>query len=174
MPRNARVILALAATIIVLGTMVGYGFVRLRDWDRRGTVGVTYMPPFETKSGKAPRAIWGIKPSTVFMTYPGAPAANAGIKSGDALVSINGIPIKDQAALARLDKRLKTGDAVTYRIGAGKTMRDVTMRLASPIRLPVFVASLAIASFVALAFVGIGLLVFVKNPNDRRVLVFYA
>lgn len=174
MPRNARVILALAAAVIVLGTMVGYGVVRLRDWDRRGTIGVTYMPPIQTKSGKAPPTIWGIKPSSVFMTYPGSPAANAGIKSGDPLVSINGIPIKDQAALSRLDKRLKTGDVVTYRVGEGKSMRDVTMRLASPIRLPVFVASLAISSFVALAFVGIGLLVFMKNPHDRRVLVFYA
>jgi serine phosphatase RsbU (regulator of sigma subunit) len=169
MSRRTRVLIAIIAALVAVGAMAAYGAARLRYWRATGVTGVNYFPV----TAEQPR-IFGIGPGGIFMVYPGSQAARAGVRARDFLVSINGVPVADNKALEKLDGRLRTGDVVVYRVRGQSGIRDVAVRLASPLGNPLFVISCAVSLGVALAFLAIGLIVFAKQPGDRRVVVFYA
>ncbi len=170
MSRRTRVAIATIAALLAVGSMAGYGLLRVRYWDSLGVTGLNYVPVVDARQ---PR-VFGLEPGSVFMVYPGGPVAKGGMRAREALVSINGIPIADNAALQALDRRLRAGDPVTYRVRSDGNVRDMTVRLTSPLRMPLFLAACAVSVVVAMAFLAIGLFVFAKQPHDKRVMVFYA
>ncbi|HEX2121014.1 MAG TPA: PDZ domain-containing protein, partial [Thermoanaerobaculia bacterium] len=170
MPRNARVAIAIAVTLLAVGASAAYSIARLLHWDRIGLAGIAYWPEMPKQGA----AVLGLKPGGVYMVYPSGAAERAGIRPRQDIVTVNGVPIKDQKTLDVLAERLKANDVITYRLRSNGAERDVRVRLASPFEIPVFVFGLGVTLLVAAAFVGIGLLVFLKKPDDRRVAVFYA
>lgn len=166
---RSRVAIAVSITLLLYGAVIAYGVSRLRKWDELGITGLSYI-------GEMPRqktSIPGFSTGMVFILYPGGPAERAGLKPRDLLISIQGIPLAEQQKLAALDRRVRTGDTITYRFTRGEREMTVPVRLTSPLDIGLYVFGISIAAFVGLTFAAIGLFVLLRKPDDRRVVVFY-
>jgi S1-C subfamily serine protease len=64
--------------------------------------------------------------------YPGGPLANAGVKSGDVVLTVDGAQVDDMQSLNYRIATHKPGDSVKVRVETGKTMREVNVALALP------------------------------------------
>lgn len=170
MTPKRRVLIVAAVTAILIATMVQLAAARVRRWRSIGYAGFTYM---EAVSPKQP-SVFGLKHGQVFTTYPDGPAEKAGLRRADEIVSINGIPLADRLRLEALDRQVKAGDRVVYRVRRGNGVSDVAVRFASPFENIFVVLMVVVNLFVALAFIAVGLLVFSRKPGDRRANVFYA
>lgn len=162
--------LAVSLSALLVVGMISLTIARAERWRRIGSAGFTYM---QVVRPKQPR-VFGLGGGQIVMATPASPADRAGLKRGDELVSINGVPITDEAGLRRLDSSVKSGDRVVYRIRRRNEIRDVAIRFDSPMRNGYLLATAVVNGFVALAFIAIGLLVFSRRPGDRRAKVFYA
>ena len=170
MSLRARVSTLLIATAIVLIAVGLYSSRRLMHWDEVGLTGLAFSPVMP-EGKQAPLKM--LAPGRVLTVFPSAPAEGA-IRGGDVLISINGVSIEDNKALAANDKRLKTGDVVTYRVRRGERVFDVRTKLETPHRIPLFFWAIVVNAIVGIAYLAIALLVLSKQPDDRRVLVFFA
>jgi serine phosphatase RsbU (regulator of sigma subunit) len=171
MSLRARVILAILITAVLLGGMTAYTVTQLRHWDEIGLTGLAFWPHL-TQEKRPPLKIFS--PGRVFMVFPTSPAQDAGIRGGDTILAINGIPTEDNARLIETAPKLRRGDIVVYRVRRDNTIRDVRVPLESPQRIPLMLMGAIVSALVAAAYIAVGLLVLLKRPDDRRVLVFYA
>ena len=64
--------------------------------------------------------------------YPGGPAANAGLKVGDVIFSVDGQPVNDMQSLNYRIATHKAGDVVKMHVHLGKQASDVSVTLALP------------------------------------------
>ena len=64
--------------------------------------------------------------------YPGGPLANAGVKSGDVVQSVDGAQVDDMQSLNYRIATHQPGDSVKMHVASGKAARDVTVTLALP------------------------------------------
>jgi Do/DeqQ family serine protease len=64
--------------------------------------------------------------------YPGGPAANAGLKVGDVIFSVDGQPVNDMQSLNYRIATHKPGDVVKMHVHLGKQASDVSVALALP------------------------------------------
>jgi Do/DeqQ family serine protease len=64
--------------------------------------------------------------------YPGGPLADAGVKSGEVVLAVDGAEVDDMQALNYRIATHRPGDKVKVEIGSGKTTRIVTVALALP------------------------------------------
>jgi Do/DeqQ family serine protease len=64
--------------------------------------------------------------------YPGGPAANAGLKTGDVVFSVDGQPVNDMQSLNYRIATHKPGDVVKMHVHLGKQASDVSATLALP------------------------------------------
>lgn len=166
-----RVTIAVVVTILALAAASWYGALRLQHWDRMGLTGLSYFP--ETPGEQEP-PLELFRPGRVFMVYPTGPAEHGGIRGGDFLLSINGIPAKDNDALNAKAETMRAGDPVIYSIRRGSRTFEVRTQLQSPLQMPIFVATLAVHVIVGAAYLAIALLVVAKRPDDKRAMVFFA
>jgi len=174
MSLERRRVIGLVIGLLLFGISLALEIVQLRSSDGRGWTGVAYIPRApHTKKGP-PKTFFGFQFGQVVMAAPDGPADLAGLHAGDSIIAVNGVPTDNWDALEKLDGRLKSGDLVTYHVSRGGRVLDVPVRLESPVRSPLFIPSLVIALFVALVFFGIGFVIFLRRPDDRRVVVFYA
>ena len=68
---------------------------------------------------------------TIEKVLPGSPAETAGIRPGDVLVAINGVPLSGcgSRTLAEARKSWKPGGSVTYRLKRDGVDREITLTL---------------------------------------------
>jgi len=163
-----RVTLAIVLTLLFAGGVAAYTAMTMRYWHRQGIAGLSYFP----MSGQ--KAAFGFKPGLVILVYPYGPAEHAGMLARDELVSIGGIPVSDVQRLRALDARLRTGDPLVYRVRRNGRELELPVRLASPLTNPILLGSSLLRVIVAIAFIVIGLVVFSRRPEERRVIVFHA
>jgi len=64
--------------------------------------------------------------------YPGGPAANAGLKVGDVIFSVDGQPVNDMQSLNYRIATHKPGDVVKMHVHLGKNANDISVALALP------------------------------------------
>jgi Do/DeqQ family serine protease len=64
--------------------------------------------------------------------YPGGPLADAGVKSGEVVLAVDGAEVDDMQALNYRIATHRPGDRVKVEIGSGKATRTVTVALALP------------------------------------------
>jgi serine protease Do len=64
--------------------------------------------------------------------YPGGPAASAGLKVGDVILSIDGVDVEDMQALNYRIATHKAGDVVKAHVAGGGPVRDVAVKLGLP------------------------------------------
>jgi hypothetical protein len=140
-------------------------------WKHQGWTGLCYLPGAD-KEPERKRLGW--TPGGVTCTFAGSPSQAAGIRTGDVVLAVNGVPAGDHQQLAQLDAQLKLNDEVTYRIqhkdGSQATTR---MRLDSPVRSSQIQVSTFTGFGAALVFFALGSLVYWRKPEDRRALIFY-
>jgi serine protease Do len=68
--------------------------------------------------------------------YPGGPAANAGLHTGDVVLSVDGTPVDDIQALNYRVATRRPGDIVRLHVRAGAATRDVSVKLGLPPETP--------------------------------------
>lgn len=66
---------------------------------------------------------------TVTEVVPGGPAEKAGMRVGDVLIQLNGVPISDAPKLIVGKAGWKTGTKVRYRVHRGEVDQDVALTL---------------------------------------------
>ena len=64
--------------------------------------------------------------------YPGGPAANAGLHTGDVIFSVDGQPVDDMQSLNYRIATRKAGDTVTMHVHLGRRPADISVTLALP------------------------------------------
>ena len=64
--------------------------------------------------------------------YPDGPLARAGIRSGEVVLSVDGVAVDDMQSLNYRTATHRPGDSVKMHVAAGKAARDVTVILALP------------------------------------------
>jgi serine protease Do len=68
--------------------------------------------------------------------FPGGPLANAGIKSGDVVLSVDGAAVDDMQSLNYRIATRKPGESVRMHVATGNTGRDVAVALSLPPETP--------------------------------------
>jgi serine protease Do len=68
--------------------------------------------------------------------YPGGPVANAGLKAGDVIVSVDGTEVDDMQGLNYRIATHKPGDVVKLHVAGGGAQRDIAVTLALPPETP--------------------------------------
>ncbi|HEX4158089.1 MAG TPA: Do family serine endopeptidase [Rhizomicrobium sp.] len=64
--------------------------------------------------------------------YPGSPAAQAGLKTGDVILQIDGVEVDDMQGLNYRVATHRPGDVVKARVASGRQARDVSLTVALP------------------------------------------
>jgi len=64
--------------------------------------------------------------------YPGGPAAEAGLKVGEVVLAVDGIPVDDMQALNYRIATHKPGDTSTMKVEQNGQVRDLTVKLSLP------------------------------------------
>jgi len=162
-----RIALGLTLTALFLAGGTAWTLSLLRHWDERGWTGIIFL-------GNVRRSTAALGPGRVMMTYPNSPTMRAGIRGGDRIVAINGIPIADRKALAGLDERVHTGNTLVYTVERDNAFFNVRVPLVSPVREPRMLLESAVTAAIAACFLIVGLVIFLLRSDDRRAVVFYA
>lgn len=170
-PRK-RLLIVLVLTLAAVGAALGFAIGRIHHWHQKGWTGLFYTPDLGNQPKNQTFGGWQNRPGEVMMTYSGSPAEGR-VLSFDEVISINGIPRSDARRLTALREQLDSGDTVTYRIKRGEKQLDVTVQLRSPLRSAYILSRTLLAVGVAMTFIVIAFLVFVRQPTDRRAIVFY-
>lgn len=155
---------ALALSVLILG--LGLADLAPRTW-----FGLAFVPEPLSKgtvvslSGAAP-------PGKIIFSAWGGPAWAAGLATGDQVLAIEGVPVRELHQAAQLLQKARTGEPLLFKVQIGT--EEKTVRLA---RQPIFKTPqlwiILLTSLVsALAFVGIGGLVYWKRPDDLRAELF--
>jgi hypothetical protein len=172
MTPGKRVALAVGLTLLGVIAVISVIIGRVRHAHATGMSGIVFMER-SSSAGRQPR-VFGFSPGQIMFAYPGSGGDKAGLRRGDEILSIGGVPLTDKTGLQRLNERVFTGDSVVYRIRRDGVERDVPVRFDTPFH-SAFTIIYAVVNFtVAACFIAIGLLVFTRKPDDRRVVVFYA
>lgn len=104
--------------VLVLGSLCGAAPERATF----GVVGGELSPALRVytgvEQGVPVRAVW-----------PGSPAESAGVKRGDVIMKLDGVPIRDKAAMAAFLLERKVGDEVKATLSYGGQMREVVVKL---------------------------------------------
>ncbi len=174
MSPRLRLVVVISVAAAVLALASGFTLFRMIQWHRLGWTGAVYSPVFPGQNlKKPPKNPYGSEPGEVMMTYANSPADGA-LLARDIVISVNGVPITDIAALRKLDARLTRDDKVVYRVlRNGKTI-DVPLRFDTPLKTPFIVMKAIVASTVAGVYGLVALIVFLRRPDDPRAAVFFA
>lgn len=163
----------LIAAALVAGTIAVSAW-RLTVVHERGWAGLAFIPRVSSPKKASVAMPFGWRFGGVMIVFPASPARMAGIQERDIVLSVNGVCSCDPDALKNLDKKVKRGDVVVYRIQRGNVVRDIPVRFQSQLTCPAFVAGLIISPLVAAVFFVIGSVIFWRRPDDRRAVVFFA
>src|SRR5436190_20041075 len=120
--RAAGLLCALAVTLLT-GVYVGW---RVREVGRNGWAGLAYMPA--VPKGRESKAVILIQPRSVFMVYPDGPADKAGLRRGDRVMSLDGIPLDRYRDVDALAMRVRGGTIVRFSILRGARALDTNIR----------------------------------------------
>ncbi len=124
------------------GESVGIGFAIPSNLARRvveGALGGGIKLPWfgadgQAVTGEIAQTLGLARPGGVLLKslYPGGPAANAGLRAGNVVLSIDGVDVEDMQALNYRIATHKAGDVVKARVVGGGPIRDVAVRLNLP------------------------------------------
>src|SRR5262245_58919594 len=79
--------------------------------------------------GKDPLKLDQPAPATVEIVYPRTAAANAGLKAGDTIVSVDGVAVADRIELGSAIKRAHSGTTVTLGVKRGEAVESVKLTI---------------------------------------------
>jgi len=155
-------LLLICVAAVTLAAITGQWVAALPAAAGAATAGVLLRDPppwFAEESGRVVRVEMG------------GPAARAGLRRGDRVLAINGIPTWSREELHRLVDNRRAGDSLEYTVLSGTQTRVVQLRLEH--RLGQIWYGLLADVFAAGIFFGVGAFVYWKRPKDRRALTFF-
>jgi len=127
-----QVVVAVTATLVILGLMLGYfvpGLDRVppappRENERAAGLGITYLP---LNSGLADYYDLGVKSGALITEIvPNSPAEQAGLKAGDVILSYNGASVEEGDTLLGVIRSCQPGSNVIIIISRQKTTETVS------------------------------------------------
>ena len=173
MTESRRVVAGLLITATLTLVVSAITWSRVRYWQRAGWVGANIMAAYEAPSKVRKRQSFAA-PGRVFMVMPDTPASRAGLRPDDRILSINGVGIDDLRNLEQLHESARAGDVLRYVFRRGRDQRVADIRLEPPFsKMRTWIVATA-TILIAAMFLGIGIFVFLRRPDDSRATVFYA
>jgi len=128
------------------GGSVGIGFAIPSNMVRRilegsGSGGVKlawFGADGQAVTSEIARSIGLSRPGGVLLksVYPGGPAAQAGLKTGDVVLAVDGVGVDDMQGLNYRIATHKAGDAPTMRVSTNGQQRDLPVKLSLPPETP--------------------------------------
>jgi hypothetical protein len=163
-------------TLAVLELALGAGLFARQAVDRRraGWAGLAFVAA--DMPGMGDIAVvpgLGGKGRRVLIVVPGSPADRAGMRAGDAIASINGVPLPQVGRLVRLGRTLAAGDTALYRVERHARAMDLPVLLGTVVGSPAILAGIATSLVAGCAFLLIGLLVAWARPGSAAALIFF-
>jgi len=150
----------LGAAALALATLAAFVFAVLNFQQRRlfqtPDDGVSWL---DTPQGVA---AWHVAPSS--------PATAAGVKTGDRLIAIDGVPVKNALQVTKRLWRLGLWSQVRYRLGRSGEEFE-TLLVTQPAEKPASIENYL--RVVGLLYLFIGLFIFVRRWNAPRAVHFY-
>ena len=124
------------------GEYAGIGFATPANLARRvveGALGGGVKLPWvgvdgQPVTGEIAQTLGLSRPGGVLIksVYPGGPAANAGIKTGEVVLQVDGTDVDDMQGLNYRIATRKAGEAVTLKIAQGAAIHEASVTLALP------------------------------------------
>ena len=173
--RNRTFILALSVALLI-------GFLGVLGWrlaaaHEIGWTGLQYTLgiPDEQRKKMPDFGPFSPRPGQVMVVANDSPAERAGVRAGDSVIAVNGIPIVDQKRLTAVERASRRGTTLTYRIrSVDGSERNVRLTSVSPLSLSYTVAGMSVGVFVTLVFVIVSMIVVYQTATrTRAAFVFY-
>lgn len=156
---------------VIITVFLGW---RLTVWHTTGFAGISYEPGVgEIAEIDGEETIEFTHTSIISRLQRESPAARAGLKQRDTVLSVNGIPSIEGELLRELERRVAAGDTVTYVVKRGDTRETFQVVLESPLINTQYVINLVTTIVISLVFFGIGLFILRKKSGDQRVRIFF-
>jgi S1-C subfamily serine protease len=126
------------------GRVIGINSQIATGGNGNGSVGIAFAVPINTAKEVLPQLEQGTKLQLAYLgisgtsaghrvvvqrAEPGAPAARAGLKSGDTIQSIDGRSVATTADVSQIVAAHRPGDAITVTVIRGKSSREVKVTL---------------------------------------------
>ncbi|MBV8978771.1 MAG: Do family serine endopeptidase [Alphaproteobacteria bacterium] len=134
------------------GGSVGIGFAIPSNMVRRvlegsGSGGLRFAwfgADGQTVTNEIARSIGLARPGGVLLksVYPGGPAAQAGLKVGEVVLDVDGVPVDDMQALNYRIATHRPGDVSTMKVSANGQVRDIAVKLSLPPETPRMVTTI--------------------------------
>ncbi|MBI2214967.1 MAG: SpoIIE family protein phosphatase [Acidobacteria bacterium] len=166
-----RKLLLLACTIAIVAGSVALLVSRRVAWRERGTTGILYNAPMRAgANSRIPAFVRKNSKSRIVMVAPGSTGERAGLRHGDVIVAVDGIPV---AELTSPDREITIGKSATYRVVRDGRELVARVPLEDPLRLAGMRFSMWSSLLTAFVFLAISGLVFWTKPRSERAMVFY-
>jgi|GEM_PF-221783 len=156
---------------VIITVFLGW---RLTVWHTTGFSGISYEPgvgEIEVIDGE--EVIDFTYTSTISRLQRESPAARAGLKQGDTVLSVNGIPSIEGELLRELEQQVAAGDTITYIVKRSDTRETFQVVLESQLINTQYVINFVTTIVISIVFFGIGLFILRKKPGDQRVRIFF-
>lgn len=109
----------------------------------------------------------------VTAVHPFSPAARAGIRPGDIVLSIDGRRFAEADEAEEVNRALHPGETALYAIRRSGSVLTVRVRLVDAIHRPGVIADIALNALVAALFLTVGVFVYLRRPDDSRSLLLF-
>jgi len=101
---------------------------------------------------------------TVVAVAAGAPAERAGLRQGDKIVALDGVPVASEVDYDRVAASFRRGQGVEFRVLRGG--EEISLTVVSGVRFPLLAFLLQLA--VSLAYLALALVAAAQRPGDLR------
>jgi len=159
--------LLVAAAVVQLAVFGFWFAARLAVWHRDGWTGVVWVPKLE-----APPVLAEMT-GAVLAVAPGSPAEAAGMRPGDVVLTIDGVPSSASDALRVLARDRRRGDRIVVDALTRDEARTFEMVLESPLDRLSSVLGLTASFAVGVAFLGAGARGVWRHPGSRSAKVLH-
>ena len=162
--------LLLSAVAACLLPSLGITLFHVVQLGRQPSVGLVLELPSPDKVFQTPTPVQA-PPGSITMVVLDSPAFHAGLAVYDKVLSIEGVPLTDRSRLEALDRSVREGQPVRFRVKSGEREREAVLRPTYLLRCVHAVPELASTFVLVVIFLAVSLLVYLRRPGDPRAIL---